>query len=196
MWGDYGTILTGGLAKRDEQSGLLHLERVGPFAPPIMLGYGPTGRISLVTQAFREKLVAANFGGLDFKPTIKKHIVYLRWEKWDRQQRYPFEDPPGGEPENYITEAEHSEKASSEMGEIWELTVPVLATCRVARKERYRLSLYQPQTRWYLTRPEENHGGLFRPPGNSHHLFIDETRRAWFEREAEGWVEFEDVVVI
>src|SRR4051812_43072372 len=89
FWGDYGSILARGLGTKRDKTGVLLLERAGPFAPPIMFPReSGVGFIVIVTQSFREKLLA-NFGALTFKPTIKKHIVSIPWETWDRQTRIP-----------------------------------------------------------------------------------------------------------
>src|SRR5690242_6739836 len=95
FWGDYGTILACGLVtKRDKETGHLLLERAGPFAPPMMFTHeSVAGFVVLVTQSLKEKLEAANFGHLVFKPTIKKHIVSIRWETWDREARLPWDAP-------------------------------------------------------------------------------------------------------
>jgi hypothetical protein len=63
----------------------------------------PVGFKVLVTQSFREKLEAANFGELSFTPTTKKHIVRIPWETWDRHTRLPPVLPDSGEPEEYIS---------------------------------------------------------------------------------------------
>jgi hypothetical protein len=76
IWGDYGSVLIHGLSPTRDESGHLLVRRAGPFAPPMMfvpvIGEGLT---VLVTQTLKEKLVAADFGDLQFKPTIKHHIV-------------------------------------------------------------------------------------------------------------------------
>jgi hypothetical protein len=201
FWGDYGTILARGLlAKRDEKTGHLLLERAGPFAPPMMFTHESlTGFIVLVTQSFKEKLETANFGHLAFKPTIKEHIVSIPWETWDREARLPWDPnarvqgqrPEGGEPENYILEQEHSSAAAAEMEEIWEFIAPEVP-CRIENKE-----LLRPfHRRWYLTTPQREHRGLFRPPGTGHVLFVDEAGRRWFEREGQGWIDFDEVIVV
>src|SRR5690242_10187221 len=128
FWGDYGTTLARGLrAKRDQQGGPLQIERAGPFAPPMMFTIeSMVGRIVLVTQSFREKLEAASFGELIFRPTVKKHIVPVPWETWDRQARLPPVLPDSGEPEEYILGQQHSEHAAAEMEDIWEFFAPDL----------------------------------------------------------------------
>src|SRR5688500_15562331 len=90
LWGDYGDILMGGLPEpRDEQTGQIVLKRAGPFTPPIIFTIGGLGFVVLVTQTFRERLCAAGFGDLQFRPTIRKHIVSIPWHHWDRRTRLP-----------------------------------------------------------------------------------------------------------
>src|SRR6185312_2111030 len=92
FWGDYGDTLANGLdAERDNKTGYLLVKRTGPFAPPMMFTREPlVGQVVLITQALKEKLESANFGNLVFKPTIKRHIVNVPWETWDREARLPW----------------------------------------------------------------------------------------------------------
>jgi hypothetical protein len=192
FWGDYGSILMKGLpAKRDAQNGQLLLERAGPFIPPMVFTLeSSVGYIVLVTQSFREKLETAYFGDLAFKPTIKKHIVNIPWQTWDRQARLPSKLPDSGEPEEFVLGQKHSKEAAATMEEIWEFDAPVLP-CKIEKRER----LHASHHRWYLNYPEGKHRGLFRPPGNGHVLFVDELGRSWFEREGQGWVDFDEVSI-
>jgi hypothetical protein len=201
FWGDYGQILASGLgAKRDRKTGRLLLHRAGPFAPPMMFTHESlVGFVVLVTQSLKEKLEAANFGNLIFKPTTKKHIVDIPWEAWDREARLPWdagarvkgERPEEGEPENYLLSQKHSREAASEMEEIWEFIAPDVH-CKVEKRERLRAFHY----RWFLTAPKGRHRGLFRPPGAGHVLFVDDVVRSWFEREGQGWVDFDEVAIV
>jgi len=192
FWGDYGSILARGLGtRRDEKTGHLLLERVGPFAPPMMFTLGPVGFIVLVTQAFRQKLENAMFGQLIFRPTVKKHIVSVPWEAWDRRMQFPPVLPDSGEPEEYILGQNHSEQCAAQMQEIWEFSAPVLP-CEIQKRERVRASHY----RWFITAPKGEHRGLFRPPSDGHVLFVDDAGRRWFEHEGEGWIDFDDVTVV
>jgi len=114
---------------------------------------------------------------------MKKHIVSIPWETWDRGARLPWDAnarvkgtrPEGGEPENYILGQKHSPEAASAMEEIWEFIAPELP-CKVVKRERIRAGHY----RWFLTAPPGQHGGLFRPLGAGHVLFVNE---AWLVQE-------------
>jgi len=200
FWGDYGAILANGLGAIRDKSGHLLLQRAGPFAPPMMFTHeSMVGHISLVTQSLKEKLEAAKFGYVTFKPTIKKHIVNIPWETWDKQASLPWDAgagvqgqrPEGGEPENFILGQEHSPGAASEMEDIWEFIAPGLP-CKVEKRERLRAR----HCRWFLTPPQGEHKGLFRPTGGGRGLFVDETGRRWFEREGKGWIGFDEVTIV
>ena len=191
FWGDYGRILARGLGvKRDKKTGHLLLERAGPYAPPIILKLEPfVGWIALVTQSFREKLEAANFGEVAFKPTIKKHIVDIPWGTWDRHARLPPELPRSGEPEDFILGRKHSKQAAELMEDIWEFMVPTLP-CEIRREQ------HGCHFRYYVTLPETDQRSLFRPRGENQLFFVDEAGRRWFERAADGWVDFDEVTVV
>jgi hypothetical protein len=77
------------------------------------------------------------------------------------------------------------------MEEIWELIAPDLP-CKVEKRER--LSAFQ--CRWFLTAPQGEHRGLFRPAGAGHILFVNEAGRRWFEREGQGWIDFDEVTIV
>jgi hypothetical protein len=149
----------------------------------------------LVTESFRKKLSSANFGELQFRPTIKKHIVSIPWHTWDRNARLPWEaEVPGerpeeGEPENYISGQRHSPEAAAEMEDIWEFSAPVVS-CKVQGPRGF--SSHQ----WRLSALADPHGRLFRPPSKGHVLFVDEGGRDWFERETDGWVDFDETIVV
>lgn len=195
FWGDYGTTLARGLhTPRDLISDHLILERVGPFVPPMIFNIEPlVGFVVLVTQSFREKLEAANFGNLAFKPTIKKHIVDLPWETWDRKTRLPPMLPDSGVPDDYILKGRHSEETAAKMEEIWEFSAPELPF-EIDRRERVRPRPFHYH--WFISAPKGEHKGLFRPFNHAHVLFVDESGRHWFEREGKGWIDFDDVSVI
>jgi hypothetical protein len=192
VWGDYGSILMMGLgAIRDAATGQLGLERAGPFVPPMMFTHEIcVGLAVLVSESFREKLNDSGLGRFEFKPTVKKRIVSIPWHTWDREAKFPPMIPDGGEPEDYLLDQPHSEEAASEMESIWEFIAPVL-DFKIKKREPVRPFCW----RWYITRPRGEHGGLFRPPGNGHVLFVNDRRREWFEREADGWVDFDEVTV-
>jgi hypothetical protein len=96
-WGDYGYILTQGMAHRGD-SGILEIERTGPFVPAVtMPGIGEI----VVT----EKLL----------------IVSSDWNLWDQDADEPREHTESGEPEDYVLGQPHSVEADEQMGNLWAL---------------------------------------------------------------------------
>ena len=115
-WGDYGHLLHCGMTVHLGRSNdLLQLERTGPFVPPISI---PDDVV--VTDRFKKAIEKSGLTGFAFKPVIKKHIVKLEWEKWDKSSEDPPEFPESGEPEDYILERNHSEELAAQIGNIWE----------------------------------------------------------------------------
>jgi hypothetical protein len=184
FWGDYGRILINGLG--DRENGLVAVNRTGPFIPPISF---PDGAI-VVSDAFRG-LLAKEFSGLKFQPVIKKRIVLLRWERWDRTAPSPQRPPAGGEPENYILRRGRSEKADDEMGPIWELVVhPVL---------QYRsLGGWKDGYVYYVLRDSWNGDhfvSLAHPRGFIIPVVTDAAKQ-FLELHAGEWLDFKEVVVV
>ena len=119
-WGDYGNTLLQGQATRDEVTGLLQIQRTGPFVPPISF---PGLREIVVTEDFRAQLEASGLTGFSFRPVVKQHIVDLDWQNWDKNADDPKVYPRSGEPEDYILERKHSPKTANKMPVLWELAV-------------------------------------------------------------------------
>ena len=123
-WGDYSSILIGGMARHlPRKDGLIQLERTGPYIPPISF---PGGIV--VTAVFRQALESSGLTGARFQPVIKKHIAHLDWHTWDLRASKPPEYPEGGEPEGYILDRAHSPEISAQMGDLWELLAETGAT--------------------------------------------------------------------
>jgi hypothetical protein len=183
-WGDYGRILVAGYCA-ERENGLLSLLRTGPFVPPISF---PDGIV--VTDSFR-RILEEEFGGLQFQPIVKKKIVSLQWEEWDVMAPHPKRLPAGGEPENYVLGRRHSEKASEQMGPLWELVVkPVL---------KYRiLSDWKSGYSYYVLRSSCN-GEPFTRFDHPHGFIIPvvtEAAKQLLEANAGQWLEFENVAVV
>jgi hypothetical protein len=92
-WGDYGDILLSGMTAHQPRTrtGLLRLERTGPFVPPITLaGLGDL----LVTEEFRAGLEQSSLAGPGFRPVEKTRIVHLEWERWDQAGVRRLADTP------------------------------------------------------------------------------------------------------
>ena len=81
-WGDYGSVLIYGMSMHlPRVAGLIQLERTGPFVPPIT----QPGLEIVVTDAFKARLEASGLTGFGFQPVLKRDIVQLEWERWDRE---------------------------------------------------------------------------------------------------------------
>ncbi len=180
-WGDYGDILHHGMASRDEQSGLLKLERAGTFAPPISF---PGINDIVVTDLFRLALETSNLTGFSFRPVIKHHIVDLDWSKWKSEE--PNFYPESGEPEDYILEAQHSPETAEQMPEFWELVVK--ETAHVQRTEDpwadFGIALSLLKETW-------NGDDFFRAPEVGY-TFVSVKAKLWLEKEAGELVSFEE----
>jgi hypothetical protein len=137
-WGDYGAILLSGMvAHLPRENGRLQLERTGPFVPPI--SFSSLGDI-VVTDSFKRLLEDSGLTGFMFLPVVKKHIVLLEWEKWDKASGEPAEYPSTGEPEDCILERPHSPKLAQQIGTLWELCLEEFAGSEEASTDWYRLN--------------------------------------------------------
>jgi len=169
-WGDYSDILISGMADRTQgHDGLLQLERTGPFVPPISFpGLGDV----VITDTFRHLLEGSGLTGFTFRPVIKKHIVFLEWEKWGLTATEPEEYPESGEPEDYILSRPHSPEAATQTGDLWE----------VCLEEHAKHVPYQGLANWDGT-------DWFRAKGVLH-IYVSERAKRWLEETASRWVTF------
>jgi hypothetical protein len=119
LWGDYGYILTQGMAERTPDKSLL-LYRTGPFIPPISF----PSLTPVVLQIVRDQLEPHAFTGFEFRRVSKRRIVRLDWRNWDLSAKTPPELPETGEPEDYILRGKHSVATARELGDIWEMYIP------------------------------------------------------------------------
>jgi len=165
-WGDYGDILRAGMtAHLGRLNGLLQLERTGPFVPPISF---PGISDVVVTGNFRKSLENSGLTGLTFQPVIKRHIVFLEWEKWDRTADEPVEYPSTGEPEDYILGRPHSPELAQQIGDLWEVCLSEYAGFNEVQADWFRLQ-----------------GPLYN--------FVSERAKVWLETTVSEWVRFTQV---
>jgi hypothetical protein len=116
-WGDYGNILTHGMARRTD-SGVLEIQRTGPFIPQITFpGIGEV----VVTDELRKALVRSGLKGFTFESVVKRLIVHSDWDTWDQTADEPAEHPDSGEPEDYVLGQPRSTDADEQMGDLWAL---------------------------------------------------------------------------
>jgi hypothetical protein len=155
-WGDYSNILISGLVERDEASGLLLIQRTGPFVPPISVAglHSPV----VVTDSFRRELAGSGLTGFGFRPVVKQRIVRLTWERWDRRAAEPARYPAEGEPENYVLGRRHDPELAEAIGPLWELLVQAedvaMGQPDFLRDTRYFSSMYVSAAahRWLAAR--------------------------------------------
>jgi len=172
-WGDYGDILIHGMTD-GPPGGTVVLERTGPFIPPITQPYGAI----VVTDAFRRELEGEGFTGFEFRGVVKKRIVKLAWEEWDRTADEPVRYPAGGEPENYVLGRKHNPAVAAWMGDLWALHVYGVPGLQIPGSKAVDLSNYNGED---ICR---NH-----PRG---YTFVSERLMAWLAVHAFEWVAFED----
>jgi hypothetical protein len=178
-WGDYGDILIGGMAARNEETGLLELERIGPFIPPIT----DAGlRALIVTDDFRKQLESSGLLGITFRPVVKKRIVHLEWENWDWNAEEPEEYPETGEPEDYILGRPHSPELAQQMGDLWELYLEEHAVTTRTGTNFLDTTIYLELASWDGT-------DVFRATGVLHN-FVSSRAKTWLQATIPRWVSF------
>jgi hypothetical protein len=182
-WGDYGDILQHGMtAHLARTRGRLSLERTGPYMPPITFpGIGDV----VLTSPGRKLLETSGLSGFSFQPVNKTRIVDLPWQQWDLTKDEPPQYPTSGEPEDYILERPADSRVAKQMGEIWEMVVPV--TARIGRPrpnvESFR-ELFVELDSW-------NGADIFRGDGYGSPL-VTHAAKVWFEQHFGEYMEFEE----
>jgi hypothetical protein len=117
-WGDYGYILSQGIAKRDDGGQEVDLRRSGPFVPPITFpGFGNV----IVTEETKHLIQRSGLIGIGaFVPVVKSRIVKIMWHEWDHEAGLtPDQLPFNGEPEEYILHNPHCQDTSEIIGNMW-----------------------------------------------------------------------------
>lgn len=182
-WGDYGDILQHGMtAHLGRVGGLLSLERTGPYMPPIT--FPGTGDVVL-TSAAKALLEGSGLSGFVFQPVNKTRIVELPWHDWDLTTGDPPELPRSGEPEDYILERQPSPRVAREMGDIWELVVPI--TARIGRPQ----PVVKSYRELYVERHSWNGADIFRGDGFGA-VLVTERAKLWLEEHLGAYTEFEE----
>jgi hypothetical protein len=182
-WGDYGDILQHGMTSHLERTGgLLSLERTGPYIPPITF---PGIDDIVVNAAARRLLESSGLTGFDFRPVHKALIVNLNWEDWDITADDPPEYPKSGEPEDYILERPHDAVIARQMGDVWELVIPMAAV--VGRSS----PKWSPSVEFWVEVSSWTGADLFRGEG-LRAVLASEHARLWLEEHLGEFVSFEE----
>ncbi len=183
-WGDYGAILASGMTGHlGREDGLLQLERTGPFVPPISITHA-----IIVTESFKAKLEISGLTGFTFQPVIKKHIVHLEWENWDKEAEDPPVYPETGEPEDYILLQPHSPSVADSMGPLWEMLLRrTISVVRVQYGPRsWEVNCHLDLSSW--------DGADFLGSKDVGHRYVSEKAKEWLEGEVSAWVGFEEAL--
>jgi hypothetical protein len=180
-WGDYGDILTQGMAHRGDGS-VLEIERTGPFVPPITLpGIGEI----VVTEEMRQALLRSGLKGFGFETVVKRLIVHSDWNTWDQDADEPAEHPESGEPEDYVLGQTHSAEADEQMGNLWALELNRDAqTRREQRIVQHRRQIKLVTSTWLGQ-------DIFGAQGVGF-VYVTETAKSWFEQHASDQLTFEE----
>jgi hypothetical protein len=183
-WGDYGDILSQGMAHRGD-GGVLEIERTGPFVPPITLpGIGEI----VVTEEVRQSLAQSGLKGFAFETVVKRLIVRSEWNAWDPAADEPAEHPESGEPEDYVLGQPHSIEADEQMGNLWALELNRDAqTHREQRIVQHRREIKLVTNTW-------KGQDIFGAKGVGF-IYVTESAKAWFEQKAPGQLTFEEAAV-
>jgi hypothetical protein len=192
LWGDLGTVLISGFARRQSLESPVSLERTGPFLPPISFPWLPVGgKPFIVSDQFKRTVEAKGLPGVRFRPAVKSHIVKLMWHEWDRQAWPPTLQR--GEPENYVRGKRHDARTASQMPEAWEL-LPLVVPLRTERIE-------DPEEGFLDKFRAYGERGQFPPffvdrPDNYADLVVDDASRAWLQDEVGDWLKFCEVQLV
>jgi hypothetical protein len=182
-WGDYGDILQHGMTAHLSRVGnLLSLERAGPYMPPITFpGVGDV----VLNGPGRRLLEASRLTGFTFQPVNKSRIVEIPWHDWDLTADKPPEYPESGEPEDYILGRAPNARVAKEIGDIWELVVPV--TAKIGRPREIVNSFHE----LYVERGSWNGADVFRGHGYGGPI-VTARAKAWMEEYFGGYVRFDE----
>lgn len=124
-WGDYGNMLFSGLLNvMDEDYNDLdvpELERTGPYIPDIYIA----NRHNIVVVEFVRNLIEkSEISGIKgFRYVLKKKIVNINWQTWDKNKKDPFFYPKSKEPEDYILKGKNDNQLANLMPKVWELDI-------------------------------------------------------------------------
>ena len=153
--------------------------------PPISM---PGISSIVVTESLKAKLETLGLTSFTFQPVIKKHIVHLEWEKWDKEAPEPPMYPETGEPEDYIFLQPHSLSLASGMEPLWEMVLE-----QTASVERVQVGPRSWDVNIYLVLSSWNGSDFFRAKGVGYN-YVSERAKQWLEQEVPEWIGFEEAL--
>ena len=191
LWGDYGSVLIAGYARREADGAPLALHRTGPFLPPLSFPWitNTGGHAVVVSADFKQKLEALNLPGVAFREAARARIVPLAWEKWDLTASEPSIYPEQGEPENYVWEKKHDAACAAKMGAAFELVPPVgpVVIERLEDPAGGYLDEFAARAN------AADVPAIFRSHPTHGYVIVDDEMKAWLEKHAGAWVRFSRV---
>ena len=116
-WGDYGSVLRHGLARRECDR--LILQRTGPFVPHVSCPYSEL----IVDNVARASIDSSGASGFKFQPVELEKVVNIPWETWLGEPE-PRVYPDGGEPGSYFLDAPHDTKIAEKIPTLFAIDMP------------------------------------------------------------------------
>jgi hypothetical protein len=126
-WGTTGDICINGMILRERIDGMMQLHRAGPCCPPMTL---PEPRSIVLTDGFKCSVEQAFLHAFSFLPVHKCHVARIPWHEWKPDEKLALSFNGGDDIEGIIDSAPHDERASSEIGPLWEVKLLDIECCR------------------------------------------------------------------
>jgi len=124
--------------------------------------------VMVVTEAARAAIDGAGLPRFVWRPVVKHHIPRLDWSPVVNTRRRLAAPVP--DPEAFLVEADHDPAVAEALGDLWAVEVP-----SVALGESFELDLFRITNRVWL--------------------FVSERCRTVLEAQADGWLEFQPVMM-
>lgn len=182
----YNHWLVHGSVRRNPATKQLELERIGPYAPPILF---PSKGLILVSSSVKNNLVESHLTGVNFIAVVKKRVVHHAWRVGDPWvvTEYKADEIPilAAHVEqsarlDSIMNQPHSTVASAAIGDYWELKVQESST-----HERRNSS-----GQYFLSNITGKLGDMFQPHG-SESIYLSPEGHNWMSTTLGKWVDFE-----
>lgn len=101
---------------RDLNTGLLHVDCIGPAMLPVM----GASDYFVTSSEFRDWLLAAGLGQFTFQAVVKERVVEVPWGDWDPDSEDSIPIPGDVDLESYFSELPHSDRAATALRDVWE----------------------------------------------------------------------------